>query len=50
MIKGLTYAIVTTGDVPRARRFFTEKRGLSPKMTWATSSASSRRARERSGG
>ena len=28
MIKGLTYAIVTTGDVPRARRFFTEKLGL----------------------
>ncbi len=29
MIKGLTYAIVTTRDVPRARRFFTEKLGLS---------------------
>ncbi len=29
MIKGLTYAIVTTPDVPRARRFFTEKLGLS---------------------
>ena len=29
MIKGLTYAIVTTEDVPRARRFFTEKLGLS---------------------
>ncbi len=29
MIKGLTYAIVTTQDVPRARRFFTEKLGLS---------------------
>ena len=29
MIKGLTYAIVTTDDVPRARRFFTEKLGLS---------------------
>ena len=28
MIKGLTYAIVTTSDVPRARRFFTEKLGL----------------------
>jgi predicted enzyme related to lactoylglutathione lyase len=28
MIKGLTYAVVTTGDVPRARRFFTEKLGL----------------------
>ena len=28
MIKGLTYAIVTTQDVPRARRFFTEKLGL----------------------
>jgi predicted enzyme related to lactoylglutathione lyase len=28
VIKGLTYAIVTTGDVPRARRFFTEKLGL----------------------
>lgn len=28
MIKGLTYAIVTTADVPRARRFFTEKLGL----------------------
>ena len=28
MIKGLTYAIVTTEDVPRARRFFTEKLGL----------------------
>ena len=29
MIKGLTYAVVTTDDVPRARRFFTEKLGLS---------------------
>ncbi len=28
MIKGLTYAIVTTDDVPRARRFFVEKLGL----------------------
>jgi predicted enzyme related to lactoylglutathione lyase len=28
VIKGLTYAIVTTQDVPRARRFFTEKLGL----------------------
>jgi predicted enzyme related to lactoylglutathione lyase len=28
MFKGLTYAIVTTDDVPRARRFFTEKLGL----------------------
>lgn len=28
MIQGLTYAIVTTADVPRARRFFTEKLGL----------------------
>ena len=28
MIEGLTYAIVTTDDVPRARRFFTEKLGL----------------------
>jgi predicted enzyme related to lactoylglutathione lyase len=29
VIKGLTYAIVTTKDVPAARRFFTEKLGLS---------------------
>lgn len=29
MIRGLTYAIVTTNDVPRARRFFTEQLGLS---------------------
>ena len=29
MIKGLTYAIVNTDDVPRARKFFTEKLGLS---------------------
>lgn len=29
MIKGLTYAIVTTDDVPRARKFFVEKLGLS---------------------
>ena len=29
MIKGLTYAIVTTDDLPRARAFFTEKLGLS---------------------
>ena len=29
MIKGLVYAIVTTDDVPRARRFFTEQLGLS---------------------
>lgn len=29
MIQGLTYAIVTTDDVPRARRFFTEQLGLS---------------------
>jgi predicted enzyme related to lactoylglutathione lyase len=28
VIRGLTYAIVTTPDVPRARRFFTEKLGL----------------------
>jgi predicted enzyme related to lactoylglutathione lyase len=28
VIKGLTYAIVTTDDVPRARRFFTEQLGL----------------------
>jgi predicted enzyme related to lactoylglutathione lyase len=28
VIKGLTYAIVTTQDVPRARRFFREKLGL----------------------
>jgi predicted enzyme related to lactoylglutathione lyase len=28
MIKGLTYAILNTSDVPRARRFFTEKLGL----------------------
>jgi predicted enzyme related to lactoylglutathione lyase len=28
VIKGLTYAIVTTSDVPRARRFFTEQLGL----------------------
>jgi predicted enzyme related to lactoylglutathione lyase len=28
VIKGLTYAIVTTTDVPRARRFFTEQLGL----------------------
>lgn len=28
MIKGLTYAIVTTDDVPRARAFFTQKLGL----------------------
>lgn len=29
MIKGPTYAVVTTDDVPRARRFFTEKLDLS---------------------
>lgn len=29
MIRGLTYAIVTTDDMPRARRFFTEQLGLS---------------------
>jgi predicted enzyme related to lactoylglutathione lyase len=29
VIKGLTYAIVTTDDVPRARKFYTEKLGLS---------------------
>lgn len=28
MIQGLTYAILTTGDVPRARRFFTAQLGL----------------------
>jgi predicted enzyme related to lactoylglutathione lyase len=28
VIKGLTYAIVTTNDVPRARRFFVDKLGL----------------------
>jgi predicted enzyme related to lactoylglutathione lyase len=28
MIKGLTYAIVTTDDVPRARAFFKDKLGL----------------------
>jgi predicted enzyme related to lactoylglutathione lyase len=29
MITGLTYALLTTDDVPRARRFFAEKLGLS---------------------
>jgi predicted enzyme related to lactoylglutathione lyase len=29
MITGLTYAIVTTDDVPRARKFFRDKLGLS---------------------
>jgi predicted enzyme related to lactoylglutathione lyase len=29
VIKGLTYAILTTDDVPRARRFFTDQLGLS---------------------
>jgi predicted enzyme related to lactoylglutathione lyase len=29
VIKGLTYAIVTTDDVPRARSFFRDKLGLS---------------------
>ena len=28
MIQGLTYAILTSRDVPRARRFFTEQLGL----------------------
>ena len=28
MINGLTYVIVTTADVPRARQFFGEKLGL----------------------
>jgi predicted enzyme related to lactoylglutathione lyase len=28
LIKGLTYAIVTTDDMSRARRFFTEQLGL----------------------
>lgn len=28
MIQGLTYAILTTADMPRARRFFTEQLGL----------------------
>ena len=28
MIQGLTYAIVTSRDLPRARRFFTEQLGL----------------------
>ena len=32
MIKGLTYVAVTTDDVPRARRFFTEKLGLGTEM------------------
>ena len=29
MIQGLTYAILTSRDLPRARRFFTEQLGLS---------------------
>ena len=29
MIEGLTYVIITTADVPRARQFFTGKLGLS---------------------
>jgi predicted enzyme related to lactoylglutathione lyase len=29
LIKGLTFAIVTTDDMPRARQFFTDKLGLS---------------------
>ena len=28
MIQGLTYAILTTPDMPRAKRFFTEQLGL----------------------
>lgn len=28
MIEGLTYAILTTADMPRAKRFFTEQLGL----------------------
>ena len=28
MIRGLTYALLTTDDVPRARRFFSEQLGL----------------------
>ena len=28
MIRGLTYTILTTSDLPRARRFFTETLGL----------------------
>jgi predicted enzyme related to lactoylglutathione lyase len=28
VIQGLDYVVVTTGDVPRARRFFTEQLGL----------------------
>ena len=28
MIQGLTYAILTSSDLPRARRFFTEQLGL----------------------
>jgi predicted enzyme related to lactoylglutathione lyase len=28
MIRGLTYALLTTHDVPRARRFFTQQLGL----------------------
>ena len=28
MIKGLTYAILTSGDLPQARRFFTDQLGL----------------------
>jgi predicted enzyme related to lactoylglutathione lyase len=37
VIKGLTYAIVTTEDVPRARRFFTEKLGLATEDDMADS-------------
>jgi len=32
VIKGLTYAVVTTDDVPRARKFFTEQLGLSTEL------------------
>ena len=35
MIKGLTYVIATTADVPRARRFFVEKLGLSTEDDYA---------------
>jgi len=35
VIKGLTYVIATTADVPRARRFFVEQLGLSTEDDYA---------------
>lgn len=49
VIRGLTYTILTTDDVPRARRFFTEKLGLTTEDDMGDALASSRPVQDHCG-